>query len=207
MVQDLSEEQSAEPAPAFSLPPRPIWLLGALAICVSVSEGAMADWSGLYLHGYLDTSSGFAALGFAVFSVFMLAGRFSGDNLVARFGAPQMVRYGGIVAATGLGIAVVINQPVAMLFGFGAVGLGLSVAYPLVFSAAGNHPSLSAGRAVAGVATMGYTGFLAGPPLLGWLAEPTSLRLVMAVIVALAGLTALLARATRTAATSRRHAG
>jgi fucose permease len=196
---DPQETQAKEPAPAFALPPRPIWLLGALAICVSMSEGAMADWRGLYLHHYLGTSGGFAALGFASFSVFMLIGRFTGDQMVALFGAARMVRSGAILAAIGLGIAVLINEPVAMLAGFGAVGLGLSVAYPLVFSAAGNHPTLSAGRAVAGVATLGYAGFLAGPPLLGWLAEPTSLRVVMAVIVCLAALTAVLAPAVRIA--------
>jgi MFS family permease len=91
-----------------------------------------------------------------------------------------------------------------MLIGFGLVGLGLSVAYPLVFSAAGNHPTLSRGRAVASVATLGYAGFLAGPPLLGWLAEPTSLRAVMIVIVILSALVAVLAPATRTAATGHR---
>ena len=86
-----------------------------------------------------------------------------------------------------------------MLLGFAAVGLGLSIIYPLVFSAAGNHPTVTAGRAVASVATAGYTGFLAGPPILGWLAELTSLRLMMGVIVLLAALTAALAGATRSA--------
>jgi MFS family permease len=205
LIPDTPDPRAAgEPAPAFSLPPRSLWALGALAMCTSISEGAMADWSGLYLHEHLGTSSGFAALGYASFSILMLVGRFSGDKLVSRFGAPAMVRYGGALAAVGLGLAVVIDEPVAMLVGFGAVGLGLSVAYPLVFSAAGNHPTLSRGRAVASVATLGYAGFLAGPPLLGWLAEPTSLRVVMAIIVGLAVMVAILANATRTAATGRR---
>jgi fucose permease len=207
LVPDHREDAAQEPAPVIALPPRAIWLLGALAICVSVSEGAMGDWSGLYLRDYLGTSGGFAVLGYATYSVCMLIGRFTGDHLVSRFGATRMIRSGAILAAAGLGIAVLINEPGGMLFGFGCVGLGLSVAYPLVFSAAGNHPTLSPGRAVAGVATMGYAGFLAGPPLLGWLAEPTSLRVVMAVIVVLALLTAVLARATNTAATTRTRTG
>ena len=163
----------------------------------------MADWSGLYLREVLHTSSGFAALGFAAFSVAMLAGRFTGDVLVRRFGAPRLVRGGGVLAALGLGIALVLNQPVVMLFGFGAVGLGLSIVYPLVFSAAGNHPTLPRGQAVASVATVGYGGFLAGPPVLGWVAELTSLRLILALIVLLAAMTALLAGATRSALTDR----
>jgi fucose permease len=174
-------------------------LLGALALCASIGEGAIADWGGLYLSDVLGTSSGIAALGFAAFSVAMLIGRFSGDALVRRFGAPHLVRAGGVLAALGLGVALLLNQPVIMLLGFAAVGLGLSIVYPLVFSAAGNHPTVPAGRAVAGVATMGYGGFLAGPPILGWLAELTSLRAMMAFIVVLAAITAMLASATRSA--------
>ncbi len=138
-------------------------------------------------------------MGFAAFSVAMLIGRFSGDALVRRFGAPRLVRAGGTVAAFGLGVALLLNQPGIMLLGFAAVGLGLSIVYPLVFSAAGNHPTVSAGRAVASVATVGYGGFLAGPPILGWLAELTSLRAMMGLIVLLAALTAVLANATRPA--------
>ncbi|MBW3632840.1 MAG: MFS transporter [Chloroflexi bacterium] len=203
LIPDTKDPRQGAPAAAFSLPPRSLWLLGTLALCASVGEGAVADWSGLYLREVLHTSSGFAALGFAAFSVAMLVGRFTGDMLVRRFGAPHLVRYGGALAALGLGIALVLNQPVVMLLGFAAVGLGLSIVYPLVFSAAGNHPTLPRGQAVASVATVGYGGFLAGPPILGWLAEFTSLRAILALIVVLAAMTALLANATRSAVTHR----
>jgi fucose permease len=203
LIPDTKDPRKSDAQAAFTLPPRSLWLLGALALCTSVGEGAMADWSGLYLREVLETSSGVAALGFAAFSVAMLAGRFSGDALVRRFGAPRLVRAGGLLAALGLGIALLVNQPGILLLGFGAVGLGLSIVYPLVFSAAGNHPTVSAGRAVASVATVGYSGFLAGPPILGWLAELTSLRAMMGLIVLLAGLTAVLANATRSARTDR----
>ncbi len=193
--------EAEAPAPVFTLPPRALWLLGALAMCAAISEGAMADWSGLYLSDYLGTTEGFAAFGYAAFSALMLLGRFTGDTLVGRFGSVGMVRWGGALAAAGLGLAVAINTPWAMLVGFGAVGLGLATVYPLVFSAAGNHPTIAPGRAAAGVATMGYTGFLAGPPLLGFIAEPTSLRVVMAIVVVLAIGCTLLAGATRRAST------
>jgi MFS family permease len=199
LIPDAPDERELEEAPTFALPPRSLWPLGALAFCVSVGEGAMGDWSGIYLHDELGTSKGYAALGVAVFSVFMLIGRFSGDPLVGRFGPVRMVRAGCLLAGAGLGIATLINEPIAMLLGFGAIGLGLATVYPLVFSAAGNHPTLSRGRAVASVATVGYTGFLAGPPVLGWIAEFTSLRAIMLVLVALAGVAALLADATRAA--------
>lgn len=196
-------KRQASAGPALRLPPRALWALGLLALAASVSEGAIADWSGLYLHEHLGTSSGVAALGYAIFSVCMLAGRFSGDALVRRFGAPTLVRNGAVLATVGLGVGVAIDQPPAMLVGFGAVGLGLSVVYPLVFSAAGNHPSIPSGQAVASVASIGYGGFLAGPPLLGWLAQLTSLRVVMALIVVLAAMIVFLAGATRTARTHR----
>jgi len=199
LIPDAPDERAHEEAPTFALPPRSLWLLGALALCTSIGEGAMADWSGLYLHEDLGTSKGFAAFGFAVFSIFMLIGRFSGDRLVEQFGPTPMVRAGGILAAAGLGLAVLFHEPFAMLLGFGAVGLGLSVAYPLVFSAAGNHPTLPRGRSVASVATVGYTGFLVGPPVLGWIAEFTSLRLIMALVALLAACVALLADAVRIA--------
>ena len=203
LIHEQPRERKAQDGRTFRLPPRSLWALGALALCTSAGEGAMADWSGLYLHAYLGASSGFAALGYAAFSVAMLTGRFTGDALVRRFGAPLLVRRGGLLAALGLGIAVIINQPLIMLLGFAAVGLGLSVVYPLVFSAAGNHPSLPSGRAVASVATVGYGGFLAGPPLLGWLAQATSLRVVMGLIVLLATLIVVLAGATRSARLAR----
>jgi predicted MFS family arabinose efflux permease len=199
LIPDTRDPRQSDAAATFALPPRSLWLLGALALCASVGEGAIADWSGLYLREVLGASSGTAALGFAAFSVAMLVGRFSGDALVRRFGAPRLVRAGGLLAALGLGVALLLNQPGIMLLGFAAVGLGLSIVYPLVFSAAGNHPTVSAGRAVASVATVGYGGFLAGPPILGWLAELTSLRTMMGLIVLLAALSAGLANATRSA--------
>src|ERR671913_846679 len=166
LIPDTKDPRKSDAAAAFALPPRSLWLLGALALCASVGEGAIADWGGLYLRDVLGTGSSVAALGFAAFSVAMLAGRFSGDALVQRFGAPRLVRAGGTLAALGLGGALLLNQSGIMLIGFAAVGLGLSIVYPLVFSAAGNHPTVSAGRAVASVATVGYGGFLAGPPIL-----------------------------------------
>lgn len=200
LIPDEPKPLAVETQPAFVFPARALLPLGALACCASIGEGAMGDWSGLYLHDYLGTTKGYAALGYAAFSVAMVLGRFFGDRVVERVGPATMVRVGGIVAAVGLGIATLINDPPAMLVGFAAIGLGLSAIYPLVFSAAGNHPTLPSGRAVAGTATIGYTGFLAGPPILGWIAQFTSLRAIMVAVVVLAVLAALLADAVRPAA-------
>ncbi len=197
LLADLPQAKTNQAAPVFALPPRALWGLGAVAFCAAVGEGAMADWSALYLRESLGTTAGLAALGYAAFSLAMLMGRFSGDVLVARFGPVLMVRTGGAVTALGLAAGLALATPGAAIFGFGAVGLGLSVIAPLVFSAAGNHPAIPRGTAVAAVATMGYSGFLAGPPLLGWLAHASSLRLALVVIVLLGALIVFLSPVTR----------
>ena len=193
----LPDEGEAVSGPVFVLPPRSLWGLGAIAFCAAIGEGAMADWSALYLRDSLRTGAGTAALGYAAFSLTMLIGRFSGDALVARFGPMTMIRLGGTVAALGLGLGLLIDTLPAVMLGFAAVGLGLAVAVPLVFGAAGRQPNIPRGTAVAAVATLGYSGFLVGPPLLGWLAQLISLRLALSVIVLLAALIVLLAGAAR----------
>ena len=198
--------ETAAAAPVFALPPRALWGLGVVAFCAASGEGAMADWSALYLHDSLGTTTGLAALGYAAFSLTMLVGRFSGDALVTRFGPAAMVRVGGVVAATGLALGLTLGTSVGAIFGFGAVGLGLSVIAPLVFSAAGYHPELPRGTAVAAVATMGYSGFLVGPPLLGGLAQIASLRLALFVVVLLGALIVVLAPAARRKTPAQRSA-
>lgn len=182
--------------PVFALPPRAMWALGVIAFCSAVAEGAVADWSALYLDDHLGTGGGVAAIGYAAFSLAMLVGRFSGDGLVDRFGTVPMVRVGAIISSVGLALGLLVNQPAAMIVAFALVGLGVSVLFPLVFKSAATFPGVSRGRAVAGVATIGYTGFLVGPPVLGWIAEPASLRVSLAIVVALCATVALLAPAT-----------
>ena len=189
--------QHHDQAPAFAIPPRALWLLGLVAFSAAVCEGAIADWGGLYLKNELGTSAGFAALGFASFQLAMLIGRFAGDGMVRRFGPVSVVRRGGLVASVGLGIAIIIGLPVPTLVGFMAAGIGLATAYPLAMSAAGNFKGLPRGQSVASVATVGYTGFLAGAPILGWVAEITSLTVTMGVVTLLCLLVAVFASATQ----------
>ncbi|MBB6099844.1 MFS family permease [Deinobacterium chartae] len=173
-------------APLLALPPRPLWGLGALAFCAAVSEGAMADWSTVYLREVLATSAGTAALGYAAFSVAMLLGRVFGDRLTGSLGAVTLSRAGGALAAVGLGTALLLGGTGWTLLGFACVGLGMSCAFPLVYSAAGRIPGISPGAGLASVATLGYGGFLLGPAMIGGLSELLGLRLALAVLVALA---------------------
>jgi predicted MFS family arabinose efflux permease len=171
----------------FRLPERDLWALGAVAFCSAIGEGAMGDWSAVYLEQVLETSESYAALGFAAFSATMTLGRVFGDALTRAWKPAGIVRAGGAAAAVGFLAAVLTREPVIALIGFAAVGLGLANIVPLSFSAAGNAPGIPAGAGIAGVATIGYAGFLAGPPIIGLIAEGSSLRLSLGFVMLLVG--------------------
>jgi MFS family permease len=180
---------------AFARPSRAILALGLVAFCVVLGEGAIADWSAVYLNGTLRTGAGLAAAGYAAFSVVMAAGRGVGDRLTARLGAGTMVRLGGLVAAAGLTLALVVTWAPIAILGFGLVGAGFSVVFPLTLSAAGRTAQLAPGTAIAAVATCGYVGFLVGPPVIGLAADGLSLRLALGLVVVLSLCAAAFARA------------
>lgn len=174
-----------EKAPVFQLPARALWPLGAVAFCAAIGEGALSDWGALYLTDTVGSAESIAAAGYATYAGMMTVGRLAGDQLSKRLGSVQVVRYGGVLATGGLLLAILYPQITTVLIGFGMVGLGLSTIMPLAFSAGGNHPSVASGVGIASVATIGYTGFLAGPPIIGLIAEATSLRIAMMLITAL----------------------
>ena len=176
-----------------------IALLGALAFGCLLAEGAAADWSAVYADRSLAASAGVAALAYAGFSATMALGRLGGDALTTRFGPVSLVRAGGLVAAAGLGAALLIATPAAAIAGFACLGIGLAGVIPAVFRAAGNVPGTRSAPALAAVSTTGYLGFLAGPPLIGGLAELTSLPVALGLLPLLAGFVAVLARAVRPA--------
>jgi hypothetical protein len=178
--------------------------LGAIAACAAIGEGAMADWSALFLRDVRGGGDGRAALGDAAVAVSLTAGRLAGEATVRRFGPAGVLRGGGATAAAGITIAVVVGSPVAALAGFALVGLGLSCAFPLAFTAAGavgtdpgsgsSSGSGSGGREIAAVSVIGYVGFLLGPPSLGLLADGVGLRLALLAVAVPAGALVLLAR-------------
>ncbi len=183
----IEQEVSDESAGVIQLPPRALWALGFVAFSAALGEGAMADWSAIYLQDIVGTTEANAAFGFAAFSLLMTAGRLAGDTLVARTSRATIVRGGGALAGVGMLLALLVPQFIPTLIGFALVGAGLATIIPLAFSAAGNRADVAPGAGIAGVATIGYAGFLAGPPLIGLLAEVTSLRLALLVVALLAG--------------------
>ena len=165
-------------------------LFGLIALCTAYGEGAIADWGALHLKEDLGTGAGLAAAGYAAFAVAEACGRLAGTGLLARFGQTRVLAAGGITAATGmLAAALAPDLPLA-LAGFAATGLGVANLFPAAMAQAG----LAAGpRGVAAASTLGYAGFLLGPPAIGLLATGVSLRAGLTTISALTLVAALLA--------------
>src|SRR5215510_15747008 len=151
----------------------------------------MGDWSAVYLRDALGTTPAFAAMGFAIFSLAMALGRFAGDGLARRLGPAPLLQLSGFVAAIGLGASLLRGTASLSLIGFGLVGLGVANLIPVLFSAAGRAPGIAPGTGIAAVATTGYIGYLAGPPLIGVAAEtvglPAALGIVCVACVVIAG--------------------
>ncbi|MEM1117451.1 MAG: MFS transporter [Bacteroidota bacterium] len=169
-----------------ALPVGPVAGLAALAFCGLVVEGAMADWSAVFLREVLAASEAVAALGVAAFSGCMAAARFGADALTARLGDRRLVGAGAAVGAVGLGLVVAAPAVAVALTGFAFVGLGMAAVIPALFRAASTAPGLRPGVGIAAVTGTGYLGFLAGPPTLGFLAEAAGLRVSFGLLLALA---------------------
>ena len=183
--------------PLISLPKGPLLLVGIVAFASSLGEGAMADWSAVFLTLVGGVGEGEAALGYAVFSVAMVVVRLIGDRIVEALGPVIAARIAGVAATTGVLLAVMGGSYETTLTGFAFMGVGYAVIMPLAFSRAANEPGLGPGAGIAAVATLGYGGLLLGPPIIGFLAEALGLRTAFLLLAALAALIALLAGALR----------
>jgi MFS family permease len=173
----------------------PLLLIALVAFSALMCEGAISDWSAVYLHEDLGTKEDFAALGLVFAQGAMAAFRFAGDSFTTRFGPSSLVRWGGALSAVGLGLALVSGMPWVALFGFACVGAGMSVIFPVTISAVSRLPGVATGSGIAWVASFGYAGFLVGPPLIGFLSEWTSLRIGLSAVVVFSLLILLLSGA------------
>ena len=185
LLPPIADTASAEPH--FARPTRAVLGLGLVAFLGLLTEGSVSDWSAVYLHHTLGTTSAVAALGFAGFALTMAAGRFAGDALVARMGDAEVVRRFTGGAAVVLGLALAVATPWAAIVGFAAVGVGVANLIPIIFRAASRLRGVAPSEGIAAVGTFGYVGFLSGPPLIGLVAElltlPVALGLVVAALV------------------------
>lgn len=182
------DRQDPAGAPFLVLPRGPVVVIGLLCAACFLAEGAVVDWSAVFLarSGRLDPTR--AGLGYAAFSATMTIGRFGGDRLVARLGAQRMLAGGALAAAAGLAAAVLSPGWGGALAGFAVTGAGLANLVPLLINAAGRQPRMPEATAVAAVATLGYAGVLGGPALLGGIARlaglPAAFGLVCLLLLA-----------------------
>lgn len=182
-----------EGGPLLAWPHGPLLLVGMIAFGVALGEGALADWSAIFLVTVAGADEATAALGYAVFSVAMVSMRLIGDRVVEAFGPVPTARVSCAVAAAGVALAVGGASVGLSLAGFLLMGIGYAVVMPLAFSRAARDMEVPAGVAIASVATLGYGGMLIGPPLIGFIADATSLRIAFGLLALLALTAAVLA--------------
>ncbi|MFZ5543716.1 MAG: MFS transporter [Pseudomonadota bacterium] len=186
------------PKPDFkaplSLPRGPLALIGMLAAMGLIAEGAMYDWSVLYLKQEQGSDQATASLAYASFSAAMAAARFGGDWVRARLTPVALLRASGALGAAGMALSLLVDSPVVALVGFALVGLGFANVVPVLFSAASKVPGVTPAHGIAAVSSVGYLGMMAGPPLIGVIAEQRSLTAGLAVVVLFAVVLALAAR-------------
>ena len=165
----------------LALPTRPVMLIGALCFLVMLAEGAIAEWGGIYLRHDTGATPAAAATAFAAFSFGMAAARLGGDLVNARIGAVRLLRVGTALVALALGGVLVVGETIPAVVGFALCGLGIANAVPLLFSAAGRiQPP---GPSLAAAFTLGYTGFIVGPPVIGVLSDQNGLPATLALLV------------------------
>ena len=161
-------------APFLSIPQGSLLTVAFITFFASLGEGAVADWSAIFLISVLSIGEGSAALGYTFFSICMFAMRLMGDRISFKFGPSKTARYSGLVALIGSIILLTFESLLPLLIGFSLIGLGIAVIIPLAFSRAGNDKNMSQGTAIASIATLGYGGMLIGPLFVGFIAETVS---------------------------------
>lgn len=163
--------------PLLAMPHGAVIFIGLLCGLVFLAEGAVLDWSAVFLTGGGEFSAAQGGLGYAAFACAMTIGRLNGDTIVRRWGGRLVLTLGGLAAALGFFATVLAPSPWIALGGFVLIGFGASNVVPVLFSAAGRQRDMPASLAISAITTIGYAGILAGPALIGFVAHASSLRL------------------------------
>lgn len=171
------DEVTAEKRPLFTMPDRSLIGLGLIAFCSMMAEGAMFDWSGIYFSKVVQVDPHLTGIGYTTFMIAMSATRFLADGFSNRFGLKRILQVSGLLTTTGLLLSVFFPFMLPSLIGFFIIGIGVSSVVPMVYSAAGKSKTLSAGAALTAVSSLGFMGFLIGPPIIGFIAEASSLKI------------------------------
>ncbi|RRV07365.1 MFS transporter [Pseudomonas sp. v388] len=173
---------SASDGPAFAIPYGVVLFIGLLCFTVFLAEGAMLDWSAVFLSSLRGVDTAYAGLGYAVFAVTMTLGRLFGDAIVHRVGSTRVIILGGLCAAAGLAIATLVPAWEAALLGYALVGAGCSNIVPVCYSAAGRQKTMPESVAIPAITTVGYAGILVGPAAIGFVAHISSLEVAFMIV-------------------------
>lgn len=159
-----------------------LYLLGITAFCGMASEGAMFDWSGIYFEEVVHVSKNWAPLGFAAFMIMMATGRFIADYAAQKLGKQRIIQVCGLSISIGLFIAVLFPHIIITTLSFMLIGLGVSSIIPTIYSLAGQKTKINTGMALTIVSSIGFVGFLLGPPIIGYISHAFNLRYSFALI-------------------------
>ncbi|MDO7899940.1 MFS transporter [Pseudomonas citrulli] len=173
---------SESSGPAFAIPHGVVLFIGVLCFIVFLAEGAVLDWSAVFLATERGVATAYAGLGYAAFALTMTVGRLTGDAVVHRLGARRVIIYGGATAAAGFVLATVAPMWQAALLGYALVGAGCSNIVPVLYTAVGKQTLMPEAIAVPAITTIGYAGILAGPALIGFVAHGSSLSMAFGLL-------------------------
>ena len=173
---------SESSGPAFAIPHGVVLFIGILCFIVFLAEGAVLDWSAVFLTAERGVETAYAGLGYAAFALTMTVGRLTGDSVVRRLGAKRVIIYGGAIAAAGFLLATLAPMWQAALLGYALVGAGCSNIVPVLYTAVGKQTLMPEAIAVPAITTIGYAGILAGPALIGFVAHGSSLSFAFGLI-------------------------
>jgi MFS family permease len=163
-------------------PIKPLLAIASIGLVIMVSEGAIADWSALYLKKVVLMKGLFLGFGYALFSLGMTLGRFTGDSLSNRFGSWKLIRMAIGISLAGFILVLLTYPPIITLGGFFVIGLGFSVIVPEVYRLASNIQGIRTADGISFIAATAHTGFLIGPVVLGFIAELRTLHLSFIVL-------------------------
>jgi MFS family permease len=176
---------SESSGPAFAVPHGIVLFIGMMCFIVFLTEGAVLDWSAVFLASERGIDTAYAGLGYAAFALTMTAGRLTGDAIVRRLGATKVMVFGGLTAAVGLALATFAPSWQAALVGYALVGAGCSNIVPVLYTAVGKQTVMPESIAVPAITTLGYAGILAGPALIGFVAHASSLSFAFGLMAVL----------------------
>ncbi|MNN13531.1 Inner membrane protein YbjJ [compost metagenome] len=169
--------------PIFAMPKGIVFLLGTLCFIVFLTEGAMLDWSAVFLVSSREMEPNLAGLGYASFAATMTVGRLTGDAIVRRLGGVRVVAFGGIIASVGMMVSLGFDGWPASLIGYALLGIGCSNIVPVLFTAVGRQKRMPQRVAIPAVISMGYAGILIGPAVIGLVAHASTLSIALGGLV------------------------